>query len=288
MYHTKKRTFSQSEITFIKKITNSDKPKQQPPTSKKQKIDEEPEDKPPVSFIFIGNLNQPFELTDAKNKQYLRAKLSSAAPQWDVHVLFVHLELVTNDDLKLAKKTLTELVKVQKSTPIGILAFLPGSDTNLPTFSEYISETLKKLDPMVCVGIQTLLDVDLSAKDDETVKTYQASMLALYQMFMEKIPRVNVVNLMNPAEYRPKTKVNSFLDRISGRIRALIPDVNSYKTLVKQKETSASTGVIDFGNAEQQQAFKNLAKPLQANGATFLRSTSSANKWKFTQTLRQS
>ena len=90
---------------------------------------------------------------------------------------------------------------------------------------------------------------------------YQASLL--YQMFMEKIPRVNVVNLMNPAEYRPKTKVNSFLDRISGRIRALIPDVNSYKTVVKQKETAALTGVIDFGNAEQQQAFKNLAKPLQ-------------------------
>ena len=140
---------------------------------------------------------------------------------------------------------------------------------------------------MVCFGFQTLLDIDLSAEDDESVKTYQASMLALYQMFMEQIPRVNVVNLMQPAEFRPKTKVNSFLDRISGRIRALIPDVNSYKTLIKQKETTALTGVIDFGNAEQQQAFKNLAKPLQANGATFLRSTSSANKWKFTQTLRQ-
>ena len=48
-------------------------------------------------------------------------------------------------------------------------------------------------------------------------------------------------------------------------------------------KTTALTGVIDYGNAEQQQAFKNLAKPLQANGATYLRSTSSANKWKFTQ-----
>ena len=78
--YTKKRTFSQSEISFIKNITKSDKPKQQPPTSKKPKIDENTEDKPPVSFIFIGNLTQPFELTDAKNKQYLRAKLASAAP----------------------------------------------------------------------------------------------------------------------------------------------------------------------------------------------------------------
>ena len=79
---------------------------------------------------------------------------------------------------------------------------------------------------------------------------------------------------MQPAEYRPKTKVNSYLDRMAGRIKPLIPDITSYKTALKVDEAKAANGVIDFGNAEQQQAFKNLNKPTQANGATFLRSNS--------------
>ena len=56
---------------------------------------------------------------------------------------------------------------------------------------------------------------------------------------------------MQPAEYRPKTKTTSVFDRMAGRIKPLIPDVNSYKTVVKEKAAQAANGVIDFGNAEQ-------------------------------------
>ena len=36
----------------------------------------------------------------------------------------------------------------------------------------------------------------------------QAYMLSLYSMFMTKCPRANIINLMQPAEYRPKTKTS--------------------------------------------------------------------------------
>ena len=272
MYHTRKRSFSQQEIEFIKKITKTDPPKTT--QTKKPKIEKNSEDKPPLSITFIGNLDQPFSLNDPVNKQYLRAKIINSAPQWNLHIQFVHITIDNADDIKQAKKTIKLLAEIQKTTKIGVLVILPGADTNVTFYSEYLTELYLKITPLVSVGVQTLINVDLAASTEDVVKTYQAYMLLLYQMFMEKIPRINVINLMQPAEYRPKTKVNSFLDRMAGRIKQLIPDITSFKTALKESEAKAANGVIDYGNAEQQQAFKNLSKPIQANGATFLRSNS--------------
>ena len=277
MYQTRKRSFSQQEIKFIKKITGTnDKPKTtQNNQPKKQKTEQNSDEKPPLSLTFIGNLDQPFQLNDPKNKQYLRAKLAHAAPNWNIHVQFIHLVINTDADLKTATKTIKALGDIEKSTPIGVLSFFPGEDTVVSVFSELISEVLKKVTPIVTVGSLTLYDKDLSVCTDAEVQTYQAYMLSLYTMFLSKCPRVNIINLMQPAEYRPKTKVNSFLDRIAGRIKPLIPDVNSYKTVVKEKEAQAANGVIDFGNAEQQQAFKNLSNnKTQATVPMYLRGNS--------------
>ena len=48
---------------------------------KKPKTEQNSDEKPPLSITFIGNLDQPFQLNDTKNKQYLRTKLEQAAPQ---------------------------------------------------------------------------------------------------------------------------------------------------------------------------------------------------------------
>ena len=141
-------------------------------------------------------------------------------------------------------------------------------------FSELITEVLKKITPIVTIGALTLVDEDLSSKTDDEVNTFQAYMLGLHTMFLQKCPRVNIINLMQPAEYRPKTKTTSFLDRMAGRIKPLIPDVKSYKTVVNEQAAQAANGVIDFGNAEQQQAFKNLGPKTQASTALYLRSAS--------------
>ena len=61
---------------------------------------------------------------------------------------------------------------------------------------------------------------------------------------------------------------------MAGRIKPLIPDVKSYKTVVNEQAAQAANGVIDFGNAEQQQAFKNLGPKTQASTALYLRSAS--------------
>ena len=275
MYHSRKRTFSQAEISFIKKITKTtDKPKTDQNNQKKPKTEQNSGEKPPLSLTFIGNLDQPFQLNDPKNKQYLRAKLEHAAPQWNIHVQFIHLIIATNQDLKTAQKTIKALADIEKNTPIGALIFLPGEDTQFAVFSELITEVLKKITPIVTIGALTLVDEDLSSKTDAEVVTYQAYMLGLYTMFLQKCPRVNIINLMQPGEFRPKTKTTSFLDRMAGRIKPLIPDVKSYKTVVKEQAAQAANGVIDFGNAEQQQAFKNLGPKTQANTALYLRSSS--------------
>ena len=275
MYHSRKRTFSQAEISFIKKITKTtDKPKTDQNNQKKPKTEQNSGEKPPLSLTFIGNLDQPFQLNDPKNKQYLRAKLEHAAPQWNIHVQFIHLIIATNQDLKTAQKTIKALADIEKNTPIGALIFLPGEDTQFAVFSELITEVLKKITPIVTIGALTLVDEDLSSKTDAEVSTYQAYMLGLYTMFLQKCPRVNIINLMQPGEFRPKTKTTSFLDRMAGRIKPLIPDVKSYKTVVKEQAAQAANGVIDFGNAEQQQAFKNLGPKTQANTALYLRSSS--------------
>ena len=272
LYQSRKRSFSQADINFIKKIANTtDKPK---PSDKKPKIEQNSGEKPPLSLTFIGNLDQPFQLNDPKNKQYLRKKLEHAAPQWSIHVQFIHLIIATNQDLKTAQKTIKALPDIEKNTPIGALVFLPGADTVVSVFSELITEVLKKVTPIVTVGTLTLIDEDLSSKSDEEVVSFQAYMLSLHTMFLQKCPRVNIINLMQPAEFRPKTKTTSFLDRMAGRIKPLIPDVNSYKTVVKEKAAQAANGVIDFGNAEQQQAFKNLGAKTQASTALYLRSAS--------------
>ena len=273
MYQSRKRTFSQSEIAFIKKIAiTTDKPK--PNNQKKPKTEQDSGEKPPLSLTFIGNLDQPFQLNDPKNKQHLRAKLEHAAPQWNIHVQFIHLVINNNEDLKTAQKTIKALPNIEKNTPIGALIFLPGADTVVPVFSEFITEVFKKVSPIVTVGALTLIDADLSSKTEDEVNTFQAYMLSLYTMFLTKCPRVNIINLMQPAEYRPKTKATSFLDRMAGRIKPLIPDVKSYKTVVQEKTAQAANGVIDYGNAEQQQAFKNLASKTQASTALYLRSAS--------------
>jgi hypothetical protein len=275
LYHSRKRTFSQAEISFIKKITKTtDKPKTDQNNQKKPKTEQNSGEKPPLSLTFIGNLDQPFQLNDPKNKQYLRAKLEHAAPQWNIHVQFIHLIIATNQDLKTAQKTIKALADIEKNTPIGALIFLPGEDTQFAVFSELITEVLKKITPIVTIGALTLVDEDLSSKTDAEVVTYQAYMLGLYTMFLQKCPRVNIINLMQPGEFRPKTKTTSFLDRMAGRIKPLIPDIKSYKTVVKEQAAQAANGVIDFGNAEQQQAFKNLGPKTQANTALYLRSSS--------------
>ena len=275
MYHSRKRSFSQAEITFIKKITKTpDKPKTDQNNQKKPKTEQNSGEKPPLSLTFIGNLDQPFQLNDPKNKQYLRTKLEHAAPQWNIHVQFIHLIIATNQDLKTAQKTIKALADIEKNTPIGALIFLPGEDTQFAVFSELITEVLKKITPIVTIGALTLVDEDLSSKTDAEVSTYQAYMLGLYTMFLQKCLRVNIINLMQPGEFRPKTKTTSFLDRMAGRIKPLIPDVKSYKTVVQEQAAQAANGVIDFGNAEQQQAFKNLGPKTQASTALYLRSAS--------------
>lgn len=273
--HSRKRSFSQAEISFIKKITNTtEKPKNTQIHQKKPKTEQNSDEKPPLSITFIGNLDQPFQLNDPKNKQYLRTKLEHAAPQWTIYVQFIHLVINNNQDLKTAQKTIKALPDIEKNTPIGVLVFLPGEDTVVAAFSEFIVEVLKKVTPITTVGTLTLVDTDLYSKSDDDVNTYQAYMLSLYSMFMMKCPRANIINLMQPAEYRPKTKTSSFLDRMAGRIKPLIPDAKSYKTVVNEKAAKAANGVIDFGNAEQQQAFKNLGAKTQASTATYLRSQS--------------
>ena len=201
--HSRKRSFSQAEISFIKKITNTtEKPKNTQNHQKKPKTEQNSDEKPPLSITFIGNLDQPFQLNDPKNKQYLRTKLEHAAPQWTIYVQFIHLVINNNQDLKTAQKTIKALPDIEKNTPIGVLVFLPGEDTVVAVFSEFIVEVLKKVTPITTVGTLTLIDTDLYSKSDDDVNTYQSYMLSLYSMFMTKCPRANIINLMQPAEYR--------------------------------------------------------------------------------------
>ena len=57
--HSRKRSFSQAEISFIKKITNTtEKPKNTQIHQKKPKTEQNSDEKPPLSITFIGNLDQ--------------------------------------------------------------------------------------------------------------------------------------------------------------------------------------------------------------------------------------
>ena len=73
-------------------------------------------------------------------------------------------------------------------------------------------------------------------------------------------PRISVINLTQPAEFRPKGTVQSFIDRLSGIIRPLIPSSKDIKTAMNQATTAAATGHLDFGSADDVQTFLNVKK----------------------------
>ena len=186
--------------------------------------------------------------------------MKSFFPQWNLLVVFTHLKIDNDEDCKTATALIPKIAEIQKTMIIGTLVILPGTATNTSIYNQFLVELIKQVDPLTTVGVMTTCNDDLWQQTAEEVTRYQAYKLNLYTMFMASCPRVNVISLNQPAEYKPKTEPKVFIDRLAGRIRPLVPSVKDIKTVTRIAETDASNGVLDFGNAEDQQLYKNLKK----------------------------
>ena len=231
------------------------------PQEKKQKIETQYNDeKPDLAIIFAGTLDQAFELNNAANKKILRDKLKSFFPQWNLLVVFTHVKITNDEEVRTATALIPKIAEIQKTMIIGTLVILPGSDTDTSIFNQFLVELMKQVNPLTTIGVMTTCTDDLWQQTTEEITKYQAYKLNLYTMFMATCPRVNVISLSQPAEFKPKTPPKVFIDRLAGRIRPLVPSTKDLKTVTKIAETEAVNGVLDFGTAEDQQMYKNLKK----------------------------
>lgn len=219
------------------------------------------ENKANVAIVFLGDLDQAFQLNDANNKKTLRDSIKKSCPTWNVHVCITHLHMTVGGmDLETAKNTIPKIADIQKTMPIVALVLLPGVATNPAAYNPFLIELLNQTNPMVTIGVMTSMVDDLWQKTDAEVTAYHTYMTNLYTIFMQSCPRISVINLTQPAEFRPKATVQSFIDRLSGRIRPLIPSSKDIKTAMNQATTAAATGHLDFGSAEDVQTFLNVKK----------------------------
>ena len=231
-------------------------------TAKKPKVEiTHDENKADVAVVFLGDLDQAFELNDAKNKKSLRDSIKKSCPSWNVHVCITHLHInIGGIDFDTAKATIPKLADIQKTMPIVALVLLPGPETNPATYQPFLIELLNQTQPMVTIGLMTTCVEDLWQKTAAEITSYHTYMTNLYTTFMASCPRISVINLTQPAEFRPKATVQSFVDRLSGRVRPLIPSSKDIKTAMNQATTAAATGNLDFGTAEDVQQFNNIKK----------------------------
>ena len=246
---------------------NSKKPKT---VAKKAKVEISfDENKTNVAIVFLGDLDQAFKLNEETNKKSLRDTIKKSCPTWNVHVCVVHVHVNMETDFETAKTVIPKLADIQKTMPIVAMVFLPGESTNSAAYKPFLIELLNQTQPMVTIGVMTTLVEDLWQKDAAAITEYHTYMTNLYTVFMQSCPRISIINLMQPAEYRPKTTSQSILDRLTGRVRPLIPSSKDIKTAINQAATAAATGNLDFGTAEDVQNFnnikKNVAKEKKAN-----------------------
>ena len=220
------------------------------------------ENKTDVAVVFIGDMAQAFELTVEKNKKSLRDSIKKSCSTWNTHVCFIHQDLKIQADCEPAKLVIPKISDIQKTMPIVTMVFLPSYETNIAAYTAFLTELLTQVQPMVTIGSMPTLIDDLWQKDATALTTYHTMMTNIYTVFMTTCPRISVINLSQPAEFRPKVSVQSFIDRLSGRIRPLIPTSKDIKTAINQAATAAAKGNLDFGTADDVQKFNNIKKAI--------------------------
>merc|ERR1711941_104318 len=100
---------------------------------------------------------------------------------------------------------------------------MPGSETNTTYYTPYIIKLLQETSSIVTIGVLPTYLKDLWQEKEEEVTKYHELMKTFFNIFMTNCPKISVITLMQPAEFKPKTTTETLIDRLVGRIRPLIP-----------------------------------------------------------------